>query len=426
MTDTETYKFSNGLKLVLENLPESKSAGVAVGFPVGGCTEEADVSGISHFLEHMIFKGTRTTQNVDTAFEKVGARNNAMTDVDATVYVAECPREYSVRVLELWLHLLSETFIEPEKLERERGVILSEYFITEDNPDYLVEKTATLTLFKDHPLSTTVIGSEETIKAITQSKMHDYFHSFYSPSNTVIWVSGDLTMDDLIDCVKSHDHWMRRVKGPAVSHKTFHPHGSSTTELRRPIKLLQVGLALSSPTGSAEERASLQILGSMLSSGQSSILRRRLILQAEFTDRLRTLTQSYKEAGMLFTTFATRPNNASKVLEILAETLSELREDTYKFKEHFENARNHAIGQLTTNIDSTMMWRILQGTWETLRRGHCSWDELTSQLETLNFNEFEENVAEISKPERTALILVGDVREDSTRKLQFGHALNDF
>jgi predicted Zn-dependent peptidase len=209
------------------------------------------------------------------------------------------------------------------------------------------------------------------------------------------------------------------MKSPAASYKKFKPRGPSATELRRKIKLLQVGLALSGPTASAEERASLQILSSMLSSGQSSILRRRLILEAQLTDKLRTLTSCYKEAGMLFTTFATRPDKASKVLKILTETLGELREDTGTFKEHFENARNHAIGQLTTSIDSTMMFRTLQGAWETIRRGHCSWDELIAQLETLDFNEFKKNVAEICRPERTALLLAGDVREGSTRKLQF-------
>jgi predicted Zn-dependent peptidase len=419
MIDTETHMFSNGLQLVLEKLPRAKSAGVAVGFPVGGRTEEPDVSGISHYLEHMIFKGTRTVKSVDKTFQKLGARDNAWTDVDATIYVAECPKKYSVKVLDLWLHLLSEASIDPEEFERERGVILSEYFISEDNPDYLVEKTATLTLFKGHPLSTTVIGSEETIKGITHSGMRDYFHSLYSPADTVVWVSGDLTLDKLVDCIKTHDYWTTRMKGPTGSHKKLQPRGSSVTELRRPIKLLQVALALSGPTGSAEERASLQILGSMLSSGQSSMLRRRLILEAELTDKLRTLTPCYKEAGMLFTTFATRPDRASKVLKIIGETMSELREDAGKFKEHFENARNHAIGQLTTNIDSTMMYRTLQGAWETLRRGHCSWDELTTQLETLSFSKFKENIAEISRPERTALILAGDIREDSARKLQF-------
>jgi len=419
MTNTEIYKFSNGLQLVLERLSKAKSAGVAVGFPVGGRTEEADVAGISHYLEHMIFKGTRAIKNVDATFEKLGARNNAWTDVDSTVYIAESPKKYSTRVLGLWLHLLSEASIDPDEFERERGVILSEYYITEDNPDFLIEKTATPTLFKNHPLATTVIGSEKTIKAITRPKMHAYFQSLYAPSNAVVWVSGDLTMDKLIDVIKDHEYWTRSMKQSAPAYKKFQPQEPSTTELRRPTKLLQVGLALSCPAASVEERTSLQILGSMLSSGQSSILRERLVLEAELTDKLRTLTPCYKEAGMLFTTFATQPNKASQVLKILAQTLNELREDTEKFKEHFENARAHAIGQLTTHIDSSMMYRTLQGTQETIRRDHCSWDELTSQLETLNFDAFKENVTEISRPERTALILAGDIKEDYTRKLQF-------
>jgi predicted Zn-dependent peptidase len=232
-------------------------------------------------------------------------------------------------------------------------------------------------------------------------------------------VSADVTMDNLIECVKSHDYWMGPGKGPAVSYEKFQPQGPSATELRRPTKLLQVGLALSGPTDSAEERASLQIIGSMLSSGQSSILRRRLVLETKLTDKLRTLTPCYKEAGMLFTTFVTRPNKASKVLKILTETVNELREHTDKFKEHFEDARNHAIGQLTTNIDSTMMYRTLQGAWETLRRGRCSWDKLIIQLETLDFSEFKDNVAEMCRPERAAVIMAGDVREGLMKKLQF-------
>lgn len=419
MTDIDTYRFSNGLKLVLENLPKSKSAGVAVGFPVGGHTEEAEVSGISHYLEHMIFKGTKSVSNVDATFHGFGAKNNAMTEVDATVYVAECPQKYALKTLELWLQLLSEASLGAEEFERERGVILSEYFISEDNPDYLVEKNATLTLFKGHPLSTTVIGSEETIKAISHSKMLDYFHSWYNPSNAVIWVSGDLTMDTLIECVKGHDEWTRHVKGQTFSRRPFSPQGPSATEIHHQIQLAQVGLALSGPTSSADERTSLQILGSMLSSGQSSILRRRLVLEGELTDKLRTLVSGYREAGMLFTTFATRPSRVPKVLTTLTKTVRELREDTAKFKEDFENARNHALGLLSTGIDSTMMWRILQGTWETLRRGQCSWNKLLSSLETLDFERFRDNVADIARPERVSLILAGDIKKDATKTVHW-------
>lgn len=419
MNTIETHKFPNGLTLALEKLPECRSAGVAVAYPAGGRTEKAEVSGISHYLEHMIFKGTKTVKNVDAAFHRVGATINAFTEVDSTVYLAECPRKNAVKSLELWLRFLDEALIDKEEFERERGVILSEYFITEDSPDFLVEKNTTLSLFRGHPLASTVIGTDDTIKAISHRDMLDYFHSWYGPSNAVIWVSGDLAMAQLINCVEQQEKWAEHGTAPPISYKAFKPQGPVAMELHRKTKLVQIGLALSSPADSAEERASLQILGSMLSAGQSSILRRRLILEGKFTDRLRTGVLACREAGMLFATFATQPSNVAKILAILSRTVRSLRENPARFKEDFENARSHAVGSFSTSIDMRMMRRALQGSWETLRRGHCSWDEMTSSLESLKFEQFKDDVAEITRPERFSLILAGDIEKGAAKTVQW-------
>jgi len=419
MTPVETHRFSNGLTLMLEKLPRCKSVGIAVGFPAGGRTEKAEVSGISHYLEHMIFKGTATVRNVDAAFQRVGANINAVTEVDSTVYIAECPKENGVKTLGLWLQFLSEASIDSVEFERERGVILSEYFISEDNPDYLVEKNITLTLFRGHPLSTTVIGTEDTIKAISHRDMLSYFRRWYHPSQAVIWVSGDLKMDTLISCIERQNDWTKHGAPPTISYETFKPKRPSAIELSRKIKLAQIGLALSSPTHTIQQRASLQILSSMLSAGQSSILRRKLILEAEFTDRLRTVASSFREAGMFFTSFAVQPSNVPKVLAILTKTVRDLRDNSARFKENFENARSHAVGLFSTTIDRRMMWRATQGSWETLRRGHCSWDELISSLDSLNFEQFKDNVAEITEPERIALVLAGNIKKGTTETVHW-------
>jgi predicted Zn-dependent peptidase len=206
---------------------------------------------------------------------------------------------------------------------------------------------------------------------------------------------------------------------PVLSYKTFKPSKPASIEIRRGIKLMQIGLALSSPTQSPEDRASLQILASMISSGQSSLLRRKLILEGELTDRLRTSASSFREAGMFFTTFAVQPRNAPKVLSILTETIHGLRENATTFRESFENARSHAIGSFSVSIDMRMMWRVLRGSGETLRRGHCSWDELISSLESLSFEQFKETVTEITRPERIALVLAGDVKEGAAKTIQW-------
>jgi predicted Zn-dependent peptidase len=419
MTTVETHKFSNGLSLTLEKLPGSRSTGIAVGFPAGGRTENAKVSGISHYLEHMMFKGTPTIKKVDKTFQRFGANINGMTEDDSTVYVAECPKETALKTLGTWLQILSDASIDPEEFERERGVILSEYFITEDDPDSLVEKNAYLSLFKGHSLASTVIGTEDTIKAISHRDMLDYFHHWYHPSNTVIWVSGDLTMDKLINSVEQQENWTKHEAAHTVSYQTFKPKTPATIVLHRETKLAQIGLALSSPTQSADERASLQILGSMLSAGQSSMLRRKLILEDEFTNSLRTFAWSYREAGIFFTTFAIKPSTVHKVLTILTKTMHDMRENIAKFKEDFENAQSHAAGSFSASIDRRMMWRALLGAWEMLRRGQCSWDELISSLESLNFAQFKDNVTEITRPERVALILAGNIKKGASKTSQW-------
>jgi predicted Zn-dependent peptidase len=410
MTKLETHKFSNGLTLSLEKLPESRSAGIAVGFPAGGRTENAKFSGISHYLEHMMFKGTQTIKKVDKTFQRFGANINGMTEDDSTVYLAECPKETALKTLGTWLQILSDPSIDPEEFERERGVILSEYFITEDDPDSLVEKNAYLALFRGHPLASTVIGTEDTIKAISHQDMVDYFHHWYHPSHAVIWVSGDLTMDRLIKSVGQQESWTKHGTVPSVSYQTFKPRKPGTTKLYRDTKLAQIGLALSSPTQSADDRASLQILGSMLSAGRSSMLRRKLILEGEFTNSLRTSTWNYREAGIFFTTFAVTPNMVPKVLTILTKTMRDMRENIAGFKADFENARCHAAGSFSASIDGRMMWRALFGAWETLRRGHCSWDSLISRLESLSFAEFRDYVTEVTQTDRIALILAGNIK----------------
>jgi len=203
---------------------------------------------------------------------------------------------------------------------------------------------------------------------------------------------------------------------PALSYERFTPRSVPTTEIKRQIKLAQVGLAFSSPTDSAWERASFQIFSSMLSEGRSSVLRRKLILEGKYTDKLRTTISSYKEAGIFLTSFAIEPSKTPEVLNTLTNAIGDLK-STEQLKEDFERAKSHAVGSFTTTIDMRMMLRTLAGAWETLRRGHCSWDDWISSLEKLTFDQFTKNLQEIIQPKRIALVLAGNIKEKTARAI---------
>jgi predicted Zn-dependent peptidase len=233
----------------------------------------------------------------------------------------------------------------------------------------------------------------------------------------VIWVSGGFPLDRLIDCIEKQEHWTTATGAPALSYERFSPRSVPATQIKRQIKLAQVGLAFSSPTDSAWERASFQIFNSMLSEGRSSILRRKLILEGKYTDNLRTTVSSYREAGIFLTSFATEPTKTPEVLNTLTNAIGDLK-STEQFKEDFERGRNHAVDSFTTTIDRRMMWRALSGAWETLRRGHCSWDEWISSLEKLTFDQFTKNLQEIIQPKRIALVLAGNIKEKTAKDIQ--------
>jgi predicted Zn-dependent peptidase len=249
--------------------------------------------------------------------------------------------------------------------------------------------------------------------------MVDYFRFWYNPSNAVVLVSGDLQMDELIDCVEQKKEWVKRRASSAPTYKAFVPKGPAIMEFQRKTKLVQVGLAFSGLTESEADRASLQVLSSMLSTGRSSVLRRKLVMEGEFTDRFRTSVSAYREAGIFLTSFAIRPEKVAKVLQILTETARDVRKNAAEFKKDFERARSHAVGLFSTSIDMRMMWRTLNGAWEILRRGRCSWDEIIASIETLKFEQFKNYLAEITQPERIALITSGKIKQGAAKELQW-------
>jgi predicted Zn-dependent peptidase len=154
----------------------------------------------------------------------------------------------------------------------------------------------------------------------------------------------------------------------------------------------------------------------MLSAARSSVLRRKLILEGKYTDKLRTAISSYKEAGIFLTSFAIEPSKTPEVLNTLTNAIGDLK-STEQLKEDFERAKSHAVGSFTTTIDMQMMLRTLAGAWETLRRGHCSWDDWISSLEKLTFDQFTKNLEEIIQPKRIALVLAGNIKEKTARAI---------
>jgi len=193
MLDYKLTKFSNGLKLITAPLENTKAVTVLFSVGVGSRYEKKELNGISHFLEHMFFKGTQkrpTALDISKALDSVGAGFNAFTAEENTFFFVRAAAEHFDLALDVLFDMLYGSKFDPAEVEREKGVIIEELNMYQDQPQNYVYDVAKKLLYGDHPLGREVVGTKETIKGMNREDFISYRNKFYSPHNMIVAVAG--------------------------------------------------------------------------------------------------------------------------------------------------------------------------------------------------------------------------------------------
>lgn len=195
---TKVEKLSNGLTLIVRENHDVPVATADIWVRIGSADETPEIGGISHFLEHMMFKGTQrfATGQIEREIENVGGQSNAGTSYDFTHYYITLPSANIERGVEMLAEMIGRSQLDPEELEKERLVILEEYRRKWDNPTAVLFEDVYDQLFEDGPYHYSVIGTEDTIRSITRDQMADYYRRHYAPANAVLILTGDVTQDE--------------------------------------------------------------------------------------------------------------------------------------------------------------------------------------------------------------------------------------
>lgn len=312
-----SYTLPNGLQIIAECSPSAFSTAVGFFVRVGARDESAEIAGISHFLEHMAFKGSegRTADDVNREFDEIGASYNAMTSYDSTVYYASVLPEYAEKAFEL-LAALVQPAIRPQDFEVEKQVILEEIRMYLDQPPYGVDEICRSRFFNTHPLGHSVLGTIESISGLTPERMRTYYQQRYSAKNIIIGGTGCVDFEKLVALAErycgniSSDENERVQIRPDPSFGTRWHHKPSATQQY----VIQIAEA---PPGTARERFAARLLTAIV--GESSASR----LYWEFIDSGRADSislnyEGYEDAGVFVTFLSCDP-------EMLHENLDRLR-----------------------------------------------------------------------------------------------------
>ena len=318
---------ANGLRVVSEHVPTVRSVALGIWVKTGSRYEPADISGISHFLEHMVFKGTETRDKMDIALalESVGGMVNAMTSKDYTCFYARFLQQHLEIAVSLLTDIMLNPTFPPEELERERGVVLDELHDGQDIPEEVVFDAFEDHIFPNSGLGRPVIGFEETIKEFSKSKLDDYRHTHYYPENMVVTASGYIDHDELVGFLEKYFiHNAMRLEDPFIDQ--ILPTQPGIFLEKRSIQQTHLITGRQIFSLNDERRWSMGVLNSLLSGGMSSRLFQNIRENHGVAYEIYSFANLYRDTGVFGVYLATDPNKRRKALELIQTELDKLKD----------------------------------------------------------------------------------------------------
>lgn len=354
----------NGVRLISEKLDTVRTVSVGIWVGNGSRYEPAALSGISHFIEHMIFKGTekRSAQHIAIAIDALGGQANAFTDKECTCYYMKVLDKRLQTGISILADMFMHSRFAQEDINLERGVVLEEIDMYEDSPEDVAIDKLFEQCYAGSALGRPILGTSETLQAINSEAMHDYMQHYYRPADTVIAVSGHFTEDDLDYIAELFSHMQgegRNQITPAVYQPSL---------LLREKDIEQNHLCLSFPGVSllSEERYAMNLLSSILGGGMSSRLFQGVREQNGLCYSIYSFTTPHLDTGLFSIYTGLGPETEQKALELILRELRQFCEDG-PAAEELSRCREQVKTNLLMGLESTGTRMMTIGRSELLR-----------------------------------------------------------
>ncbi len=354
----ERTEFSSGLRVVTERMPGVRSVSLGFWMLAGSRDERPLVSGSSHFLEHLLFKGTdrRSAQDIAEGFDAVGGDVNAFTAREYTCYYARVlDRDLEMAVDHL-ADMVQHSVIRAEDLDAERQVILEEIHMHEDSPEDVVHDLYTETLWPEHPLGRPILGTVATIEAASRASVRRFYGRHYVPGNLVVAAAGNLRHDDLVRLLRQRMDTGRRLgardasvwnlRAPGRAPK---PSGKHLVK-RRKTEQAHVCLGTNGLARNDPDRFAFLVVNTALGGGMSSRLFQEVREKRGLAYTVYSYHAQYTEAGLFSAYAGTTPSRAQDVVSLLRREL-ELVRDGGLTDDEFERARGHVKGSMVLSLE---------------------------------------------------------------------------
>ena len=320
----------SGVRILSEHVPGARSATIGYWVAVGSRDEVPETYGSTHFLEHLLFKGTPTRSALDIAvsFDSVGGEHNAMTAKEYTCYYAKVQDRDLPMAIDVIADMLTSSLLDPEEFETERGVILEELAMADDDPADVTSERFFEAVLGEHPLGRPIGGSPETIQAVSRDAVLSHYRANYRAKDLVITVAGALDHDTVVAGVQAalaRAGWDLAAESAPVERRSatgdLIERGSPLVVVQRPIEQANILLGMPGLTAYDDRRATMSVFNSILGGGMSSRLFQEIREKRGLAYSVYSFAPGYSDAGLFGIYAGCSPAKAGQVAELMLQEL---------------------------------------------------------------------------------------------------------
>jgi predicted Zn-dependent peptidase len=418
--DIEATQLANGVRVISETMPHVRSVSVGVWVGSGSRRETPEQNGISHFIEHMLFKGTtkRSAEDIARSVDSIGGNLDAFTAKELVCFNTKVLDEHLSMAMDVLADLVLHPLFREDDIEKEKGVILEEIKMEADSPDYLVHEIFSSNFWKDHPLGKPILGTRETVKRFDRERIQAFYRTVYDPANMIVTGAGNLTHERLVALVREHFESLQ-PGAPAAADNV--PSTHARIALRNKKSLEQVHLCLGVPSYPLphQDRFACYVLNTLLGGAMSSRLFQNIRERQGLAYAVFSELNPYRDTGCLSIYAGTSIEAARKVVESITREFRDLKDNPVGTEE-LRRAKDHLKGSLMLSLESTAS-RMSNLARQEMYFGHFfSLDELVESIERVTSEDVHRIAVTFFDPKQIALTVLGNLegfrigREDLT------------
>ena len=399
----------NGLVVLTEPMEHVRSISAGIWLRSGSRREPAEVNGLSHFIEHMVFKGTRrrTAEDIAREVDSIGGMLDAFTSKEMVCFNTRVLDEHLHKAFDVLSDMLLEPKFAPEDIDRERSVVLEEIRMTQDNPEDLVHELFTQNFWNPHALARPILGTPETVSAFDRATLESWFRRWYAPNNVVITAAGRLEHERFLDLVAERFGQLERA--PELdSDSAPRPAPHITLRKKNELEQVHICIGVAALPMSDRRRFAVSVLNNVLGGGMSSRLFQNIRERQGLAYAIFSELNAYKDAGMLSVYAGTSLETAPKVVNCVMQEFRRLKEELLT-PEELRRSKDHLKGSTLLALESTGQRMNSLARYHLYFNRHFTPDQLIAMLESVTPEEVRDVAREFFQQERVAASVVGNL-----------------